>query len=183
MTLHQNSDKKALTHPGSKLFLRCISGKQVVTKVETKCVNSHNFIEWGGAHYDSYPAPYLTAFASIGMIDADIERFLNRARNAASWARRCRRPELRSVRTGTPTARASWTPPPFLWGYVPFQRTWGRRSICCSVRRRQQRLGLLCPPSNRSPAPIAGPFTRQFRLELIDGALSYLSCLPTDGVP
>ncbi len=44
MTLPQNNEKKALIHLGSQLFLHCISGKQVVTTFETKCVNGYNFI-------------------------------------------------------------------------------------------------------------------------------------------
>jgi O-phospho-L-seryl-tRNASec:L-selenocysteinyl-tRNA synthase len=79
-----NSISVAMTLPpdqstelGSKLFLRCVSGTRVVTGKASSNINGIKFEGWG-AHTDSYPGSYLTAAATIGMKESDIELFLHR---------------------------------------------------------------------------------------------------------
>ena len=81
---------------GSMLFLRCVSGSRVITGVDVKDVHGHKFegMIWldfsdvsikhdfccagWGSHHSSYPVPYLTAAAAIGMRRQDVELFVHR---------------------------------------------------------------------------------------------------------
>ena len=85
-----NSISVAMTLPpdqstelGSKLFLRCVSGTRVVTGKASSNINGIQFEGWG-AHVDSYPASYLSAAATIGMKESDIELFLHRLEKVLS---------------------------------------------------------------------------------------------------
>ncbi|XP_059471686.1 O-phosphoseryl-tRNA(Sec) selenium transferase [Neocloeon triangulifer] len=70
-------DPKSISMLGSMLFLRCVSGSRVITGVEVKDVSGHKFEGWG-SHHSSYPVPYLTAAAAIGMRRQDVELFVHR---------------------------------------------------------------------------------------------------------
>lgn len=79
-------DPKLLTLLGSQLFLRCVSGTRVVSNLETKVINDHEFHSWG-AHHNNYPTGYLTAAATIGMTIVDVEQFLQRLTKVMeSWS-------------------------------------------------------------------------------------------------
>lgn len=85
ITLPSMKDSKSLTELGSKLFVRCVSGTRVISSMECKTINGHEFQGWG-AHYNQYPSPYLTAAATIGMTTCDIDQFLQRfTKVMASW--------------------------------------------------------------------------------------------------
>ena len=86
MTLPVIEETKHLTEFGSKLFLRCVSGTRVVSGRETNAINGIEFKGWG-AHCNNYPTPYLTAAATVGMEESDIEQFLHRLSKllATSW--------------------------------------------------------------------------------------------------
>lgn len=85
MSLPSLLDPKSLTHLGSQLFLRCVSGTRVVPNSQVQVIHGHTFRGWG-AHHDSYPTPYLTAAATIGMTTADVEHFLHRlTKTLESW--------------------------------------------------------------------------------------------------
>ena len=79
-------DPKILTQLGSQLFLRCVSGTRVVSNVERKVINDHEFRSWG-SHHNNYPTAYLTAAATIGMTPVDVEQFLHRLTKVLeSWS-------------------------------------------------------------------------------------------------
>ncbi|XP_032783680.2 O-phosphoseryl-tRNA(Sec) selenium transferase isoform X1 [Daphnia magna] len=79
-------DPKLLTQLGSQLFLRCVSGTRVVSNLEIKVINGHEFRSWG-AHHSNYPTGYLTAAATIGMTAVDVEQFLKRLTKVMeSWS-------------------------------------------------------------------------------------------------
>ncbi|XP_049859795.1 O-phosphoseryl-tRNA(Sec) selenium transferase isoform X1 [Schistocerca gregaria] len=71
------TDTKTITMLGSMLFLRCVSGTRVVTGTDIKEVAGHKFEGWG-AHNSSYPVPYLTAAAALGMRKTDVDLFVHR---------------------------------------------------------------------------------------------------------
>lgn len=78
MTLPSMTDPKMVTHLGSQLFLRCVSGTRVICPSEpSKTISGHAFRGWG-SHHDSYPVAYLTAAATIGMTSTDVQQFLQR---------------------------------------------------------------------------------------------------------
>ncbi|XP_069195143.1 O-phosphoseryl-tRNA(Sec) selenium transferase isoform X2 [Procambarus clarkii] len=67
----------SLTELGSMMFLRGISGTRVIDTADVKTIAGVEFVGWG-SHTKSYPQPYLTAAASIGMTKHDVELFIQR---------------------------------------------------------------------------------------------------------
>ncbi|XP_037802895.1 O-phosphoseryl-tRNA(Sec) selenium transferase-like [Penaeus monodon] len=76
MTLPENMNIP-LTELGSRLFLRGVSGTRVIRTSDDKMIAGSRFIGWG-SHSKSYPYAYLTAAASIGMTEEDVDLFIQR---------------------------------------------------------------------------------------------------------
>jgi len=68
---------KVITQLGAMLFRRHVGGCRVVTGLEVKTIEGHEFIGWG-AHHSNYPTPYLTAASTIGMERKDIDWFIKK---------------------------------------------------------------------------------------------------------
>jgi len=68
---------KVITQLGSMLFRRHVGGCRVVTGLEMKSIEGHQFRGWG-AHHNGYPTPYLTAAATIGMERKEIDEFIKK---------------------------------------------------------------------------------------------------------
>ena len=66
-----------LTHLGSMLFHRCVSGTRVIIPGVQQKVAGITFTGYG-AHYDQYPHSYLTLAASLGTQKSDIDVFMTR---------------------------------------------------------------------------------------------------------
>ena len=75
LSRHDTDDDIAFL--GSMLFARCVSGTRTVPRGKTQQVGGLIFKGYG-AHYDSYPVPYLTAAASLGMTHNDVDVFCTR---------------------------------------------------------------------------------------------------------
>lgn len=73
-TLTQSNYKEGtqLTEVGSKLFTRNVTGARVVTCSGSKTVGQIT-LQHFGSHSDSYPTPYITFAASVGMTEGDVE--------------------------------------------------------------------------------------------------------------
>lgn len=62
---------------GSMLFSRSVSGTRVVTGRDAKSISGVDFVGYG-AHVDTYPSPYLTVAAAIGMVQEEADVFIDR---------------------------------------------------------------------------------------------------------
>jgi O-phospho-L-seryl-tRNASec:L-selenocysteinyl-tRNA synthase len=63
---------------GSQLFYRNVSGCRVIKRSgKASKIGAHTFANWG-AHTDILPCSYLTAAASIGLQEDEIDLFLGR---------------------------------------------------------------------------------------------------------
>ena len=81
------ADSRAVTHLGSMLFARCVSGTRVVSTTDEKEIGPSRIVGWG-AHSDAYATPYLTMSCAVGITEADIDTFAQRLDNAlADFAR------------------------------------------------------------------------------------------------
>ena len=103
-TVREQAD--AVSFIGSMLFARCVSGARTVPPGRRQEVGGIVF-EGYGAHMDrqvpqlrrrpdawlltcrcSYPVPYLTAAASLGMTQADVDAFCSRLGKVLAEARK-----------------------------------------------------------------------------------------------
>lgn len=71
------TDRKDITQLGSMLFTRCVSGTRVIASGDDKEISGFKFKNFG-SHSCSYPYPYLTAAAAIGMTKEDVDSFIKR---------------------------------------------------------------------------------------------------------
>ncbi|XP_033100355.1 O-phosphoseryl-tRNA(Sec) selenium transferase-like [Anneissia japonica] len=82
--LETQSDKP-ITHFGSMLFKRNVSGTRVVSKGTSKEIGGITFMNYG-SHSDNYPYTYITAAAAIGMTCQDVDLFIKRLQKViAKW--------------------------------------------------------------------------------------------------
>ncbi|XP_071956294.1 O-phosphoseryl-tRNA(Sec) selenium transferase-like [Antedon mediterranea] len=82
--LETKSDK-SITHFGSMLFKRSVSGTRVVAEGSNKEIGGVRFKNYG-SHCDEYPYIYITAAAAIGMTQNDVDLFIKRLQKViAKW--------------------------------------------------------------------------------------------------
>ena len=62
---------------GSMLFSRSVSGTRVVTGRDCKAITGIDFTGYG-AHINEYPVPYITVAAAIGMVQDEVDVFVER---------------------------------------------------------------------------------------------------------
>lgn len=77
LALPQNVPSSSATALGSMLFTRGVSGARVVAPGKQASVADTNLTGWG-SHHSVYPVAYLTAAASIGMTQEDVDTFVFR---------------------------------------------------------------------------------------------------------
>lgn len=68
---NSGKDNKHLTEIGSMLFQRNITGARVVTQGTSKTIGSVSFTNFG-SHSNTYPVPYITFAAAVGMRGEDV---------------------------------------------------------------------------------------------------------------
>ncbi|XP_055338380.1 O-phosphoseryl-tRNA(Sec) selenium transferase-like isoform X2 [Paramacrobiotus metropolitanus] len=76
MTLSTLETKKC-TLLGAMLFTRNVSGARVLVPDSVQKIEGYEFVGFG-AHYQNYPAPYLTLAAAIGLRKEEIDLVLHR---------------------------------------------------------------------------------------------------------
>jgi hypothetical protein len=72
------SIRSDLTHLGSMLFSRCVSGTRVVPRNVTNKIGTSTVLTGFGSSCDDYPRAYLTAACAIGMNASEMHEFFHR---------------------------------------------------------------------------------------------------------
>lgn len=81
--LKNGADSKRVSILQQMLFMRDVSGADVVTSTEHKELSKYQFECWG-AHYSSASSPYVSVCAGLGMTKLDVDMFVYRLDKALS---------------------------------------------------------------------------------------------------
>jgi O-phospho-L-seryl-tRNASec:L-selenocysteinyl-tRNA synthase len=74
----ENFDKAKVSMIGSMLFTRGVSGCRVISTTESKTIDGHKFLGWGGHTTNSNNIPYITAAAGLGATKGEIDTFIDK---------------------------------------------------------------------------------------------------------